>query len=207
MTNKERWIPHPTVLQGFEVELHPLAEDHLEELCSAAADPELWKLIPTDCSQRAKFFEMYQAAIKALADGREYPFVIAHKASGKIIGSTRFFDIFPEHRKLEIGWTWITKEFWGTAVNFECKLLLLDFCFETLKAVRVQLKTNEKNIRSRTAIGKIGGKFEGILRKDRIQDDGTLRSTAYFSILDEEWSDAKNKILAQLAETSAFYGE
>lgn len=201
------WLPHPTILRGFEVELHPLQENHLEELFAAASDAELWRLTPSDCSKREKFFEMYEAAIKALADGKEYPFVIVHKTSGKLIGSTRFFDIFPEHRKLEIGWTWITREFWGTAVNLECKLLLLKFCFETLKTIRVQLKTNEKNIRSRTAIEKIGGKFEGILRKDRIQDDGTLRNTAYFSILVEEWNDAKNKILTQLAEKSAFYGK
>ena len=205
MNNK--WIPHPTILQGFQVELLPLEEKHLEELSVAASDKELWKVIPTDCSNREKFFEVYRQAFTARENGAEYPFVIFHKPSEKIIGSTRFFDIFPEHRKLEIGWTWITKEFWGTAVNFECKLLLLTFCFETLKTIRVQLKTNELNIRSRTAIGKIGATFEGILRKERIQDDGTLRNTAYFSILDDEWADAKTKIIRQLAEKSTFYGK
>ena len=99
---------------------------------------------------------------------------------------------------MEIGWTWITRNYWGTAINLECKLLLLTFCFETLGALRVQLKTKDTNTRSRKAIEKIGGQFEGILRKDKIQADGTPRNAAYYSILDDEWAASKNKILLQI---------
>lgn len=99
-------------------------------------------------------------------------------------------------------WTYIMREYWGTNINFECKLLLMTYAFDNMQAIRVQLKTKDTNIRSRTAIEKIGGKFEGILRKDRMQDDGTSRNSAYFSILDEEWPEARAKILAQMAARS-----
>lgn len=188
------WIPHPTILTGHTVELLPLEKEHLEELYLAAADKTLWELIPTDCSDYAKFYSAYTTALSERDKGSQYPFVILHKPSQKIIGSTRLFEIFPEHRKLEIGWTWITKNYWGTTINPECKFLLLSFCFETLQAIRVQLKTKDSNLRSRKAIEKIGGTFEGILRKDKIQDDGLPRNAAYYSILDDEWMTVKNKI-------------
>lgn len=194
------WIQHPTILKRETVDLIPLEKEHFEELFIAASDKELWELIPIDCSNREKFESAYTYALAEREKGNQYPFIIYHKPTKKIIGSTRLFEIFPNDRKLEIGWTWIIKEYWGTTVNFECKLLLLTFCFETLKTVRVQLKTKDINFRSRKAIEKIGGKFEGILRKDRIQDNGISRNTAYFSILDDEWEEAKSKIILQLKE-------
>ena len=187
----EHWIHHPTFLSGQTVELIPLEKEHLEELYLAASDPKLWQFIPSDCSIRETFDKAYQFTLAERDKGNHYPFVIVHKTSGKIIGSTRIFDLVKADRKLEIGYTWITRDHWGTAVNPECKLLLLTFCFETLGALRVQLKTDEINIRSRTAIQKIGGKFEGILRKDRIRDNGTSRNSAYFSIIDDEWPTVK----------------
>ena len=117
----------------------------------------------------------------------QFPFVIRHKLSGGLVGSTRFLDIQSSHRKLEIGSTWLIPEYWATSVNLECKLLLLTYCFEKLNAFRVQLKTDENNIRSRKAIEKIGGVFEGILRNDMIRDNGTKRNSAYYSIIEEEW--------------------
>ena len=197
---KKQWIQHPTILQGQSVELIPLEEKHLEELFLAASDKTLWELIPTDCSVRETFFTVYTAALEEREKGNEYPFVIYNKLTQKIIGSTRLFDIFPEHKKLEIGWTWITQPYWGTTVNLECKLLLLSFCFETLGAIRVQLKTKDTNWRSRKAIEKIGASFEGILRKDKIQADGTPRNAAYYSIIDDEWIEAKNKIESLISE-------
>ncbi|MBA3673829.1 MAG: GNAT family N-acetyltransferase [Chitinophagaceae bacterium] len=164
----KNWIIHPTILTGQTVDLLPLQKEHFEELCLAATDKELWKHTPKDCSDKEIFENVYSASLIEREKGNEYPFVIYHKPTKKIIGSTRFFEIFPEHRKLEIGWTWIVKEYWGTNVNFECKFLLLSFC------------------------------FEGILRKDKIQDNGTTRNAAYFSILDDEWEDAKTKLITQL---------
>ncbi|PKF76175.1 GNAT family N-acetyltransferase [Chryseobacterium sp. PMSZPI] len=196
----EKWISHPTILKGTTIDLIPLEKEHFEELYIAASDKELWELIPTDCSEKVLFDKNYELALSERESGKQYPFAILHKETQKLIGSTRFFEIYPSDKKLEIGWTWITKEFWGTTINLECKLLLLRFCFETLKANRVQLKTKDTNFRSRKAIEKIGGVFEGILRKDRIQNDGTTRNAAYYSILDDEWTAAKNKIETQIAE-------
>ncbi|WP_185286355.1 GNAT family N-acetyltransferase [Chryseobacterium indologenes] len=195
---KEKWITHPTVLEGTTVELIPLEKEYFEELYEAASDKELWELIPTDCSDKTIFYQNYERALSERENGNQYPFVIRHKETRKLIGSTRFFEIYPSDKKLEIGWTWITKEYWGTTLNLECKLLLLTYCFEILKANRVQLKTKDTNFRSRKAIEKIGGIFEGILRKDRIQNDGTTRNAAYYSILDDEWEEAKVKIEKQM---------
>ena len=197
------WLKHPIILFGKTVELLPLQKEHFEALYQAAADKTLWELIPTDCSDKETFTRVYDAALAEREKGNEYPFVIYHKPTRQLIGSTRFFEIYPEHKKLEIGWTWITRPYWGTTVNFECKLLLLTYCFETLKTNRVQLKTKDTNIRSRKAIEKIGASFEGILRKDKVQDNGIPRNAAYFSILDDEWETAKAKILAQLQEKTS----
>ncbi|CAI9684197.1 GNAT family N-acetyltransferase [Elizabethkingia anophelis] len=197
---KNTWINHPVILQGTSINLVPLEEKHLEELYTAAADKELWAFIPTDCSERDVFYKTYEFAISERTSGNQYPFVIIHKDTNKIIGSTRFFEIYPADKKLEIGWTWITKDYWGTTINLECKLLLLTYCFETLKTNRVQLKTKDTNFRSRKAIEKIGGIFEGILRKDKIVSDGTTRNAAYYSILDDEWEQARIKIQKQIVE-------
>lgn len=191
---KEKWIPYPTILEGTAIELVPLEKEHFEELYIAAADKELWELLPADCSDRTVFHKTYEFALSERETGNQYPFVIRHKETQKLIGSTRFFEIYPADKKLEIGWTWITKEFWGTSINPECKLLLLTFCFEILKTNRVQLRTKDNNFRSRKAIEKIGGVFEGILRKDKVSSDGTTRNAAYYSIIDDEWNDAKLKI-------------
>ncbi|MDM1350068.1 GNAT family N-acetyltransferase [Myroides marinus] len=188
------WVPYPLVLEGNTVKLVPLEEHHLEELYKASSDKELWRLVPTDCSDRDTFYANYRNALAARDKGVQYPFVILDKETNAIIGSTRFFEMYEADKKLEIGWTWITQGYWGTVVNLECKLLLLTYCFETLKVNRVQLKTKDDNIRSRKAIEKIGGVFEGVLRKDKIQNDGTTRNAAYYSILDNEWGIAKNKI-------------
>ena len=193
-TKKAPWIPYPLVLEGNMVQLIPLELHHLEELYTLASDKELWRLVPSDCSERETFFTNYTQAIKARAQGLQYPFVIVNKETGQYMGSTRFFEMYELDKKLEIGWTWITQEYWGTTVNLECKLLLMAYCFEVLQVNRVQLKTKDTNIRSRKAIEKIGGVFEGILRKDKIQSDGTTRNAAYYSILDTEWKDVKNKI-------------
>lgn len=197
---KEKWIPYPTILEGTTIELIPLEKEHLEELYTAAADKELWANIPSDCSDKELFYKNYEFALSERENGNQYPFVIRNKQTKRLIGSTRFFEIYPSDRKLEIGWTWITKEFWGTTVNLESKLLLLTYCFETLKTNRVQLKTKDNNFRSRKAIEKIGGVFEGILRKDKIQQDGSTRNAAYYSILDNEWNTAKVKIETQIKE-------
>jgi RimJ/RimL family protein N-acetyltransferase len=197
---QNNWITHPTILKGEQIELHPLEKEHFDALFSAAADEELWRLIPTDCSRRETFDQAYNIALTERDKGNQYPFVIHHKESKELIGSTRLFEIFPADKKLEIGWTWLIKKHWDTSINLECKLLLLTHCFEVLKTRRVQLKTDVNNLRSRKAIEKTGAEFEGILRKDKIKANGVSRSAAYYSIIDDEWEFAKTKIKSQLQE-------
>ena len=188
------WIKHPTELKGDLVELLPLDTSHFAELYELAKEPSIWEFLPTNCSDKTKFTNAYNEALIEREKGNHYPFVILNKKTKKLIGSTRLFDIHPKDKKLEVGWTWLHPDFWATGFNYECKLLLLTFCFDTLNANRVQLKTSDINLRSRKAIEKIGGKFEGILRKDKIRDNGSPRNSAYYSIIDEEWIVVKESL-------------
>ena len=192
------WIKHPIILKGESVDLIPLEKAHFDELFIAASDKKLWENIPIDCSTRATLNTVYTNALEEREKGSHYPFVIYHKQEKQLIGSTRLFEIYPKDKKLEIGWTWIVQKYWATEVNLECKLLLLKYCFDVLNARRVQLKTDEKNIRSRKAIEKIGGKFEGILRKDKIKENGISRNAAYYSILDDEWEGIRKNLQVQI---------
>ena len=197
------WIEHPISLTGINVELLPLEEEHFDDLLVAAADKRIWEFYTGDWSVREKFLEIYSRALAAREEGKEYPFVIFHKPSGKIIGSTMFMDIVLYDRRLEIGATWLMPQYWATSINFDCKLAQLTFCFETLHVHRVQLKTQHNNMRSRKAIEKIGGIYEGIIREHMLKDDGTYRSSAYFSILAHEWENVKKMLEIKLEKSLA----
>ena len=196
---KDNWINHPVILKGNEVELLPLEAAHLDSLFLAASNKEIWELTSVDYSVKEIFYPNFNNALNERESGNVYPFVIIHKHSNTIIGTTRLLEIYPNDKKVEIGVTWIMKEFWGTAVNLECKLLLLNYCFGTLKANRVQFRAKDNNLRSRRAIEKLGGVFEGILRKDKIEPNGVPRNTAFYSILNNEWEKAKENIKQQIA--------
>jgi RimJ/RimL family protein N-acetyltransferase len=193
------WIQHPTNLHGHIVDLLPLEEEHFDELLEAASDKRIWEFYVGDWSIPEKFNRIYTASLNLREQGLEYPFVVYHKPTKKIIGSTRFLDIGRYDRRLEIGGTWYIPQHWGTAVNFDCKLIMLTHCFEALGVHRVQLKTQQDNIRSRKAIEKIGGIYEGILREHMFKDDGSYRSSAYFSILQQEWDTVKLNLQSKLA--------
>jgi len=188
------WIPHPTILEGKLVQLLPLEEKYFDTLHAAAADKRIWEFYTGDWSVRETFNRVYNGSLKNREKGLEYPFVISLKKNGEIIGSTRLMDIGKYDKRLEIGGTWYKPEYWATAINPDCNLALLTYSFETLKAKRVQLKTQHDNLRSRKAIEKIGGKFEGIIRQHMLKDDGNFRSSAYFSILDDEWPQVKGRL-------------
>jgi RimJ/RimL family protein N-acetyltransferase len=190
------WIKHPTTLTGENVDLLSLDQAHFGELEQLAKDQRIWEFYAMDGSDSAKFISAFSSALAEREKGSQFPFVIFHKRANRLIGSTRYLDIQPAHRKLEIGWTWLHPDYWGTGLNTECKLLLLTHCFESLGASRVQLKTDENNRRSRSAIQKIGGRFEGILRNDMIRDNHTKRNSAYYSLIEEEWPDAKLRLTA-----------
>lgn len=192
------WIQHPTMLEGKLVQLIPLEEKHFDELYHAAADKRIWEFYSGDWSVRETFDRIYKGALKQRERELEYPFVVVLKSTGKIIGSTRYMDIGAYDKRLEIGGTWYMPEFWATAINSDCKLTMLTCAFESLHAVRVQLKTQHDNIRSRKAIEKVGGRYEGIIRKHMLKDDGTYRSSALFSIVDDEWPELKLRLQSLL---------
>jgi RimJ/RimL family protein N-acetyltransferase len=194
------WINYPLTLKGKLVELVAFDELHYNELAALARDKRIWEFYAFDASSPEKFKAIFESAMTDMEKGYQFPFAIFHNGDNRLIGSTRFMDIQPSHKKLEIGTTWLHPDYWGTPVNLECKLLLLSFCFEKLGTYRVQLKTDENNIRSRKAIEKIGGVFEGILRNDIVRENGTHRHSAYYSIIDSEWIN-KKKALADLLET------
>lgn len=185
------WIEHLITLTGQHVQLITLNKDHFTELESLAADKRIWQHYVYDGTDSLRFRETLVAALTEMMKGTQLPFVVYHKEQKRLIGATRFMDIQPANKKLEIGSTWYHPDYWGSEVNLECKLLMLTHCFETIGALRVQFKTDENNIRSRKAIEKIGAKFEGVLRHDMLRDNGTNRNSAYYSIINIEWDEVK----------------
>lgn len=182
---------HPIFLEGEKVKIAPLQNEHFEALKVIAKNKNIWEHLPIDGTDETILISSLKTAILKRAYGEQYPFVIFDKATNKVIGSTRFFEIFQEHKKLEIGWTWYDPEYWGKGHNIEVKLLLLTYCFEQLQLNRVQLKTRTTNLRSMKAIQKIGATQEGVLRKDRIQLNGEVRDTVMYSIINDEWEVIK----------------
>ncbi len=195
-----QWIDAPVTLSSHNIRLAPLASAHFPGLHQAANDARIWTFLPTNGQIATRLDAALQEALLQKTKGEQYPFVVIHEPTGKILGSTRYLDMQPQNRKLEIGWTWYVPEVWGTGVNAVCKYLLLQHAFETLHTVRVQIKTGDNNLRSRAAISKLGAQLEGILRKERIRENGEIRNTAYYSIIDEEWPEVKVR-LAQRLET------
>jgi RimJ/RimL family protein N-acetyltransferase len=194
---KTPWFKNPLVLKGKKIELHPLELETLDALYAVAQDPNIWRLTSVDYSVKENFYPNFNAALNARESGKAYPFLIRLAESSKIIGTTRFLEIVPEDRKLEIGVTWMASQYWGTGANAECKYLLLEHCFESLSANRVQFRAKSDNSRSRRALEKIGASFEGILRKDKIEPNGQPRDTAFYSILNDEWPELKLKLAAK----------
>jgi RimJ/RimL family protein N-acetyltransferase len=187
-------IVEPVTLSGKSVRLVPLTIDHVSALASVGLEPELWRLQPAPI---ATVDDMRGYVVKALEDQRRsvaLPFAIVDQPTGQVIGSTRYLDIAPEHRRLEIGATWITSAHQRTAANTEAKLLLLTHAFETLGAIRVVFKTETLNERSRRALARIGAVEEGTFRKHLIASSGRPRDMVYFSILDTEWPAVKGRL-------------
>ncbi len=197
------WIQHPVVLKGNKVRLVPLESGHFPDLVAAAKNERIWEHISINGANSDVIMAHLRSALLKRATGEQYAFTVIDKSTGSIIGSTLFHNIYPEHRKLEIGWTWYDPAYWRTGYNRECKLLLLQYAFEQLKAVRVQLQTDATNLRSRTAIEGIGGTFEGLLRKERIRANGVFRTTAMFSIIDDEWPQVKQMLHDKIARFNA----
>ena len=187
--------PRPTTLAGTLVHLEPLAWGHAPDLLAAGSDDDTWRYMPRPALKTlAETEELIEHAVRDAADGSQVPFAIIDNDSKRAIGSTRLLDIQRHDRGLEIGWTWIGAQWRRTGVNTECKWLLLSHSFDELGARRVALKTDARNKRSRVAIERIGGKYEGTLRKHRLCWDGSLRDTVYYSILDDEWPEIRSRV-------------
>jgi N-acetyltransferase len=182
----------PVTLTGKTVRLEPLREDHAPDLFEASRDPEIWQHLPTDWPQTLDDMrDFYRNAFRLQRSGERVPFAVIDIATGKAIGTTSYLHIDEANRNVEIGWTWYGRAHWRTSVNTQCKYLLLKRAFEDLGCIRVQLTTDELNTRSRAAIERIGGVFEGIARHDRVVKGGRLRSTARYALLADEWPARK----------------
>lgn len=193
----EPWIT-PTVLEGRRVRLEPLGRIHLAGLAEVAFDPRIWQWTIARPTDEAALEAWLQAALDNAAAGIEVPFATIDVASGRPIGSTRYLNIVPEHRRFEIGWTWLATMAQRTGANREAKLLQLTHAFEQLGANRVEFKTDSRNEKSRTALLGIGATFEGIFRNHMVMPDGPLRHSAYYSVIREEWPDVKARLVALL---------
>ena len=191
----------PVTLEGQHVRLEPLTQAHAEPLIAAASDGELWNTRVTIIPEPAGMKDYIQAALDGQAQGRELPFVIMQRASDKIVGTTRFYEIRPLDRAAAIGYTWLAKSAQRTPVNTESKFLLLAHAFEQWRCNRVELITDVLNEQSRAAILRLGAKQEGILRKHLILPSGRIRDSVVFSIIDSEWPAVKKSLSMKLAET------
>lgn len=189
----------PVTLDGKHVKLQPLTLEHGEALFRALkGDEELWRYIPVKQPETLADMRAWVAtALEEQTAGRRLPFAVVENANGQIIGSTSYVNMSYPNRNLDIGWTWYAREHWRTAVNTECKFLLLRYAFETLGCIRVQLRVDLRNLRSQRAVERIGGIKEGVLRKAQILHDDQ-RYVVLYSLLDDEWPANKARLEAML---------
>lgn len=190
----------PVTLVGKLVQLEPLKLEHSEELFVLAQDQDIWTWMPTNLGLSLETMQDYiRLTLRLQEAGTDLPFLIRELASGQVLGSTRYLSIEAHNRGLEIGGTWLGPAARRTGVNTECKFLLLRHAFETLGAIRVQFKTDSRNLRSQKAIERIGGVKEGVLRNHMIVQDGYYRASVYYSIIESEWPQVKENLLAKMA--------
>ena len=186
-------------LEGELVRLEPLSAAHEEGLWEASRDPRTWQWLSVEQPRtRVELRTYLDAALANQADGSELPLATVRREDDRVVGSTRYLALHPEHRTVEIGWTWLTPEAWGTGLNVEAKLLMLEHAFERLRCLRVELKTDARNERSRGAMAALPAQFEGIHRKAMLVRGGQRRDSAWYSVLDEEWPDVRANLLRRL---------
>lgn len=189
----------PVTLEGRYVRLESLEEHHVDALLRAAADPRIWEFTVAIIRERADVERYVAAALQLRREGTAVPFVTIERGSGELVGSTRFHNISALNRRTEIGWSWLNPRWWRTAINTEAKYLMLRHAFETWRCVRVEFKAAGTNHRSQAALRRLGAVEEGRLRKHLVREDGTVRDSVYFSILDDEWPTVKTRLEEKLA--------
>ena len=184
-------------LTGSHIQLVPLELHHKEKLLHASQNPAIWTYT-TSNPLGDKFSAWFEKALQLTSEGKQLTFVAEKISDKQVIGSTRYYDINHEHKRLMIGYTWYVPEVWGTVVNPECKLLVMQHAFETLNFNRIEFATDSRNLRSRAALKKLGAKEEGRLRQHMILPNGHVRDTIVFSVIKTEWQEVKSKLLVRL---------
>ncbi len=188
----------PVTLEGRVVRLEPLTLDHVDALCAVGLDPSLWALTTIRVNDADDMRRYVESALADQRAGTALPFATIERATGTVVGTTRFGSAVHEHARVEIGWTWIAPPWQRTGVNTEAKYLMLRHAFEVMLTRRVELKTSALNARSRAAILRIGATEEGTLRKHMINADGSARHSVYFSVTDDEWPRVRERLEAML---------
>jgi RimJ/RimL family protein N-acetyltransferase len=191
-------IVAPVTLEGRHVRLEPLTQAHHTDFTAVGLVEELWRWIPTPVRTPEEMSAYITTALDEQARGVSLPFAVVEKSSGRAIGCTRYGNIDRTHHRVEIGWTWVAPAWQRTGVNTEAKYLLLRHALETLGCMRVELKTDSLNEKSRAAILRIGAREEGTFRNHMITASGRIRHTVYFSILDSEWPAVKSRLQAMM---------
>jgi N-acetyltransferase len=188
----------PVTLEGQHVRLEPLTKAHLDGLTSVGLDEELWRWIPSPVQTREDMAAYIETALNEQERGVSLPFALVDRSTGRAIGSTRYGNIDRTHHRVEIGWTWVARQWQRTASNTEAKYLLLKHAFESLGCMRVELKTDSLNEKSRAAILRIGAREEGTFRNHMITSTGRVRHSVYFSVIDSEWPAVKANLETKL---------
>lgn len=190
----------PIILEGQFVRLEPLSLHHVPRLTEIGCEEALWRWFHSPIRNEQDMQSFVRTALNEQNAGTSLPFATIQQESGLPVGSTRFMNMVPEHKRVEIGSTWIAPQWQRTFVNTEAKLLMMRHAFEIWNCNRVELKTNSRNRQSREAIARIGGVEEGTLRRHMVNADGSLRDTVYFSILREEWPEVERSLEEKLRE-------
>jgi N-acetyltransferase len=189
-------------LNGGLVSLEPLERGHADGLWKAAQAPEIWRWLAHIGSSREYFDRWIELSLEAQEEGREGVFAVRERRRGTLVGSSRYLAVRPADRVVEIGWTWFEPPVWGSGVNVETKLLLMAHAFERLGCVRVELKTDARNERSRAAMAALPAQFEGVLRNHMIVPGVGQRDSAYYSVVDSEWPRVRLNLERRLARPS-----
>lgn len=189
-----------SALEGGIVRLEPLGPEHAEGLWDASRDPRTWRWLPIVQPQtRAEHDAWVAVALTAAEAGTEIPLVTVRLGDGAVVGSSRFLALRPTHRSVEIGWTWLHPDAWGTGANVEAKLLMMEHAFESWNCRRVELKTDALNERARGSLEALGTTFEGVHRKHMLVRDGESRDSAWYAIVDDDWPSVRKLLESRLA--------
>ena len=189
----------PVTLVGRVVRLEPLSLEHVPGLSRVGLEDEIWRYMRYGWVRtEAQMRQWVEELLRLQERGSDLPFAVVHLESGEPIGATRYLEIRPQDRAVEIGGTWYGVSYQRTAVNTECKYLLLSHAFERLGCIRVQFKTDLRNERSQVALERLGAVKEGVLRKHMILPDGAVRDSVYYSIIDSEWPEVKRRLEVML---------